>query len=189
MRRKPSQRGSLRPYVLFTITGAFAVSAAIFLAGAGGAGGNPSSSDGVSAQPLTTQAFGPSVVNVASLPKATAGPHVAQSLRARIPRSPLGKAGLANAKKNGPTNAPSVDGPINAAPVPKTPGGSLNGFDGMVNLSALRLPALRPRYRLERRPSRPDGQHVDQYLRPFGHAPDGLPEESAGLLRRPGRDL
>jgi hypothetical protein len=125
--------------VLFTAV--LGVAAAIFLAGSGGAGGNPSSADGLSAQPVTARASGPQVVNLGSLPKITAAQRSAvRTARARGPLSPLGKAGLARAKKSASAEAPAIDGPINAAPTPQTPGGALAGFDGMANSATVCAP-------------------------------------------------
>jgi hypothetical protein len=137
--RRP-ERGSIRRYVLVATSGALAVAASLLLAGAVGAGSDASTSDGVSARPITAgNASGPTVVDVSSLPRVRArtggGSHT-------LPfRSALGKARLAQAKKQAAVAAPTVEGPIlPATRGPRTPGPALGGFDGMENSDAICQP-------------------------------------------------
>ena len=115
---KPLKAASPRFYGLSAMTAALAASAALFLAGAVGAGGNTSTAEGVSAQAASAPTATASVVNVASLPRAAAksGQQSIAGADTLAFRSPLGKAGLALAKKTAETNAPEVDGPVIAAP-------------------------------------------------------------------------
>jgi hypothetical protein len=125
------ERGSTRRYVLVATSGALVVAASLLLAGAVGAGSDASTSDGVSARPITADVSGPTVVDVSSLPRVSARA-VAGSPRKLPFRSPLGKARLAQAKKQAAVAAPTVEGPIiQATRGPRTPGAALGGFDGM----------------------------------------------------------
>jgi hypothetical protein len=134
--RRP-ERGSTRRYVLVATSAALAVAASLLLAGAVGAGGEASSADGVSARPITAGASGPTVVDVSSLPRVSAR-SVAGSPRTLPFRSPLGKARLAQAKKQAAVAAPTVEGPIlQATRGPRTPGPALGGFEGMENSDSI----------------------------------------------------
>jgi hypothetical protein len=129
---KPFKAASPRFYVLVATTVALATSAALFLAGAVGAGSNASTAEGISAQPATAGTATAKVVNVASLPRITGAsgkPSIAQA-GALVFRSPLGKTGLATAKKKAAINAPTVEASITTGP--RTPA-ALGGFDGMHN--------------------------------------------------------
>jgi hypothetical protein len=137
------ERGSTRRYVLVATSAGLAVIASLLLAGAVGAGSDWSSAAGVSAKPISTSASGPTVVVVSSLPKVSAGTRSRTRPKQRLPfLSPLGKAGLAQARKNAAANAPTVEGPILPAPrAPKTPGPALTGFDGMADSTSICAPS------------------------------------------------
>jgi hypothetical protein len=134
------ERASIRRYVLVATSAALAVAASLLLAGAVGAGSDASTSDGVSARPITAGASGPTVVDVTSLPRvrARSGGH-----SHTLPfRSPLGKR-LALAKKNAAAAAPTAEGPILQRPTrgPRTPDTTLvAGFDGMADSDTICAP-------------------------------------------------
>jgi hypothetical protein len=125
------------------VVGAASAAVTILIGGTAGAGDQPGSTVGVSANAISARALSatPQTVNLASVPKASAAAGSATP-QAMPFLSPLGKAGLAQAKANAAANAPSASEFLPSGPervagttsVPAgTPGGALTGFDGMAN--------------------------------------------------------
>jgi hypothetical protein len=119
------------------VIGAASAAVTVLLVATAGAGDQPGTTEGVSAQAVSAQAISatPAEVDMASVPELSPGA-TALGAPQQIPfLSPLGTAGLKTAKANAAANAAAADSFLPSAP--RTPGGALVGWDGMANSGAI----------------------------------------------------
>jgi hypothetical protein len=114
------------------VAGGVVAAGTVLIVASAGAHEKAATTIGISATPITVRAVGsPAVVDVGSLPQPSKAAR--SSTRQALPfLSPLGAAGLKQAKANASANAPLASEILAGAPAPATPaGGALQSIDGL----------------------------------------------------------